>query len=256
MMFDIYDGLNFVRTRLETGGSTVGQLYHQHAPPTYGKVSIWVWDGKGGNDRRRAIFPEYKAKRKPASDDMYRQIGMFKDLMEHSETYQITIPGYEGDDVISALAEIYRKTEDVYIYSTDKDLRQFYGGSVTGMATPLKGYGGEFVDDKFVRLYKALVGDPSDNIKGIAGFGQKAFFECNKERIQDKFERGIFELDEQDHVATKVILWSKENTELLKTMWSIVGFFPIDLTALSNHMKPCQYNPAAVAETMKRFMLI
>lgn len=257
-MLTIYDGLNEIRRQLEAGSGSLGQLYHRFAKAHNEHPVIWVWEGKGGNERRRAKYPEYKLKRQKPKEDMFRAIGVFQSLLENcSNTYQISVPGYEGDDVIYSLAECYRHSTEVFIFSTDKDLRQFFGPNVNGTPTELKGYQKEPIPDEYVRLYKTLVGDPSDNIKGVPKFGDKAFYDADIDRILDRFQQGQYHLEEYDNVKPEFVYWSQipENQALIKTYWEIVGFYHVPLDVLNSCMKQGIYNPAGAQQILNRFMM-
>lgn len=255
-MLIIYDAMNYLRVRLETG-STISQIIQEHAHQTsIGEIPVWVWDGFNGNARRRELYPEYKLKRQKPKPEIFQNLKTIKEWLRYTNCYQIEVDGYEGDDVIYSLVEDWKDRCKIYIQSTDKDLRQMYGENVSGNANPLKGHGGEIVPDEYLRLHKALVGDPSDNIKGIPRFGLKAFDTCNAENILYKFQRGCFQLDpETDGVKEAHAEWAKENTELLETMWRIVGFFHIERPSLVQNMHKYEHNPEALEGIFKQFFM-
>lgn len=255
-MLAIYDGMNFIRLQLEAGGGSISQLFSFYANPK--QATVWVWEGVGGNNRRRAKFPDYKSKRQKPAEDIFRSINFFRDLLhKYSSCYNISVEGYEGDDVVYTLAQFYRERCPVYIYSTDKDFRQFYGHNVDGMATPIKDYYKMPLPDKYVRLWKTLVGDQSDNIPGIPQFGPKKFEDCDKDRILDKFENGYFQLDQWDNVDVKFIAWTADltNRQLLQTMWEVVGPILIPFDQITANMKRGTFDPVgAKAELSKLYM--
>src|SRR3546814_6748469 len=65
---------------------------------------IWVWDGVRHNDRRKAIYPEYKAKREPMAEDHFAQIRLFRELLTLSPAQQFCVDEWEADDVVATLA--------------------------------------------------------------------------------------------------------------------------------------------------------
>jgi hypothetical protein len=180
MTVKIIDGNNWIRVKMEEslGGASIANLWYETVTDTTSR-QIFVFDGYNSRAKRRAIYPEYKAKRKPADQSFFDGLNFFKELLIDAPrtVNMIEIPEYEADDVIANLAVFYsemsqipgtRPTDingDVVIISTDKDLTQLRVlPNVTTLAEPK-------VDPKWVLLYKMFVGDSSDNIKGVAGFG-------------------------------------------------------------------------------------
>ena len=70
-MMNIYDGNSHVRRMLEADAS--GRPFRSLSMDvvTNGAVNVYVWDSMGGNARRRAIYPAYKADRKPMGEDIF-----------------------------------------------------------------------------------------------------------------------------------------------------------------------------------------
>lgn len=154
---------------------------------------IVVWDGKGGSQRRRKLFPEYKANRKPNKrlNRTYDEL-MSVDEEEQSMRYQIiTLIKYlkalpitlisldliEADDVIAYLANDVFK-ERVTICSTDKDFIQLitqrinvYSPTKKIIFTPEKVYETYKIPAHNFLMYRILDGDKSDKITGIHGIG-------------------------------------------------------------------------------------
>jgi 5'-3' exonuclease len=193
--------------------------------PTY-----LVWDGFNGNAKRREIYPDYKKARKEKDKDTdFETLNMIrKDLICYLPACSIYADGYEGDDVINHLCErlsVYEDTE-FEIISTDKDLAAVLPNS-SRVSNPL-------VSEKFlslverrewIPLYKTLVGDPSDCISGMKGFGNKSWekmTEETKNNLLDCFKNSIVPDDEK--IA--------QNFDELKKMWAIVNFLPIDNSEL------------------------
>ena len=164
------------------------------ADPT--KVVI-VFDGVGGSNARRNLYPEYKANRNTNRMTNY-DIFSSKDEEQESINNQmarliqylqclpvtvISIDGLEADDIIGYLAtkfEKYDETQKVTIMSADKDFLQLVS-SKTQVYSPTKKkiYNPEEVKTEFgiscnnFINYKILLGDQSDNIPGITGLGPK-----------------------------------------------------------------------------------
>jgi len=144
--------------------------------PTHVVVAM---DPPGGSFRN-AIFPEYKAGRDKQPEDLTAQIPLVAELCEAFRVPILAIPGFEADDVIATLVATAPDEAEVCIVSTDKDLMQLVRPGVELLDT-MKG---RRIDEAAVverfgvapaQLLdlRALVGDPSDNIPGVKGIGEK-----------------------------------------------------------------------------------
>jgi 5'-3' exonuclease len=156
---------------------------------------IVVFDGKGGSQRRRKIYPDYKANRKPpvrlnraydlTTDEQEKENMKFQlvSLIEMLECLPVTIlalDNVEADDVIAQLSQLVtQEGGHSIIYSMDKDFLQLVSDTVK-VYTPVKkktfdvnvileDYG---IHPKHFYFYRALDGDSSDNIPGIKGVGK------------------------------------------------------------------------------------
>lgn len=136
---------------------------------------------------RHKAFEAYKAQRKRQPDEFYRQISRVYEFLSalHIQVYEMD--GYEADDIIATLC---RQTcelpspPDIVIVTGDMDTLQLVDDHVS-VTTPQKGmsddilYNKKMVKDRFglapeqLVYYKALRGDPSDNIPGVPGIGEK-----------------------------------------------------------------------------------
>jgi DNA polymerase-1 len=130
---------------------------------------------------RNRLYPEYKANRPPAPDDLIPQFPLVREATEALGLPAIELADYEADDIIATYTKLARELGiEVVIVSSDKDLMQLIGDGVSmydGMKD--KTIGPEQVFEKFgvppskVRDVLALIGDTSDNIPGIPGIGPK-----------------------------------------------------------------------------------
>ncbi|MDA1097467.1 MAG: DNA polymerase I [Proteobacteria bacterium] len=130
---------------------------------------------------RNDIYPEYKANRPPAPEDLVPQFPLVKRASQAFNLATIEMPGYEADDVIATYARQAREAGMlVTIVSSDKDLMQLVGGGVI-MHDPMKqrNIGPDQVQEKFgvgpdrVIDVQALCGDATDNVPGVPGIGIK-----------------------------------------------------------------------------------
>ena len=127
----------------------------------------------------------YKATRKPMPDDLRPQFERCKEFLEKFGVPMYSLPGYEADDVIGALAKQAEAAGlDTVIVSGDLDTLQLVTPHVQLMTTR-QGFQNTVIYDEariFERYglrpdqmvdYKALKGDPTDNIAGVPGVGEK-----------------------------------------------------------------------------------
>lgn len=146
-------------------------------------------------DRREPTFrhkmsSEYKANRKGMPDDMAAQMPVVKELLDQYGIRRMELSGYEADDLIGTLSKQGEELGmNVYIFSGDHDDFQLISDKVS-VIMPQSGKGKEprvlfdrkmFEDtygvkpEVFVQV-KALMGDNSDNIKGVEKVGEKTAF--------------------------------------------------------------------------------
>ncbi len=143
---------------------------------------------------RKQEYAAYKAQRPPAPDELVSQIIEAHRLFAAFGIATFERPGFEADDLIATLAERFRQEPDlqIVILTGDRDTLQLIDGDHIVVRTFNKGvsdtttYDEAAVTEKYgfpPRLmvdYKALVGDPSDNIKGVSGVGPKTATELIK----------------------------------------------------------------------------
>ena len=134
---------------------------------------------------RHEMYGGYKATRKGMPDELAQQMPVLKELLEAMGVPIVEKPGYEADDILGTLA---RHSGDAVctIATGDRDSLQLVSDSVnvllaaTKMGRPVTDrYTPEAVREKYgvepIKLIdiKALMGDSSDNIPGVAGIGEK-----------------------------------------------------------------------------------
>lgn len=138
-----------------------------------------------GKSFRNDIYPEYKANRPPAPEDLRPQFPLIRDATRAFSLPCIEEAGLEADDLIASYArEAQREGWNVTIVSSDKDLMQLVGEAGDARIDMLDTMKSqriyiEEVQDKFgvtpelVGDVLALMGDTADNIPGIYGVGPK-----------------------------------------------------------------------------------
>ena len=170
---------------------------------------IVVFDGSGGSQKRRKIYPDYKKGRKTkikfnrtyeelSSSELEQknlQIELMR-LVSYLEVLPVTvmaIDNIEADDTIAYLAEDTFKDSNVTIMSTDKDFLQLASEKVKIWSPVKKKIFGckEIVDEYGITcnnfiFYRVLEGDVSDNIPGIDGVGIKRVLQAYPFLADDK----------------------------------------------------------------------
>ena len=134
---------------------------------------------------RHEEMETYKAQRKPVDEALIKQFKPAREYLDALNAFHYELDGYEGDDLAGTVAKMgSRENLDVEIYTSDKDYLQLIDDHIAiqmirkGLkdivrydAATLKETMGLEPDQ--IRDYKGLMGDPSDNIKGIPGIGEK-----------------------------------------------------------------------------------
>ncbi|HEX6257969.1 MAG TPA: DNA polymerase I [Candidatus Saccharimonadales bacterium] len=152
-----------------------------------------AWDKSKTNIRaRRVLYPAYKANRKPAPPDFYEQIPILHDLLRALGWPLYEIDDYEADDIMGAFAkQAGQQGIESYLVTSDLDVLQLVNEH-THIYTLKKGLSNIelFNVASFEEKYgvgahqwtdvKALKGDSSDNIPGVAGVGEKTALELIK----------------------------------------------------------------------------
>ncbi len=130
---------------------------------------------------RNEIYPEYKANRDDAPEDLVPQFPLIREATEAFDMPALEVEGYEADDLIAAYTkEAVAAGKKVVIVSSDKDLMQLVQPGVR-MLDPMKGkwVGEDEVLEKFgvtpdkVVDVQSLAGDSVDNVPGVPGIGIK-----------------------------------------------------------------------------------
>lgn len=141
---------------------------------------------------RHEQFADYKATRVKAPDELYAQLDRVKDVVRALNIPIFAVKGFEADDVIGTITKKISDKVDTIIVTGDLDTLQLIDDS-TFVYTMSHGISDSVLyDTKAVKErygfgpeaqidYKALRGDPSDNIPGVPGVGEKTATELIKE---------------------------------------------------------------------------
>ena len=134
---------------------------------------------------RHQLFDQYKAQRPPTPDELVNQLGRVRQLVEAFRIPIFELDGYEADDVLGTLShQASRQDIDTIIVTGDADAMQLVSPKVK-VLTPKKAFGDTMLYDEAavsqkygikpgqIADFKGLKGDPSDNIPGVPGVGEK-----------------------------------------------------------------------------------
>lgn len=172
-----------------------------------------------GPTLRHQKYKEYKAKRPPAPAELYQQIPKVKEILTAWGVPIFEQAGFEADDIIGTIAQLARQKQiwpalEIIIVSGDLDSLQLVGPQ-TKVYVLKKGvkdivlYDEDLVKEKFQGLkpsqildFKALRGDPSDNIPGVTGIGEKTAIKLLKEF--GSLENLYYELAENSERIKKI----------------------------------------------------
>src|SRR5210317_615533 len=134
-----------------------------------------------GNTFRNDIYPEYKAHRPPAPEDLVPQFSLVREAVRAFNIPAIEMSGFEADDLIASYAvQAAADGAHVSIVSSDKDLMQLVGPNIDMIDTMKdKKINAAEVVEKFgvgperVIDVQSLAGDSVDNVPGVPGIGIK-----------------------------------------------------------------------------------
>ena len=192
---------------------------------------------------RHKMYDEYKAGRKPMPTELAEQIPVLKELLKLFGYSTIELEGYEADDILGTLSLAAEQNDDVCVISTgDRDSLQLVSEHTTVLLAATKmgrpeiiPCTPEYIMEKYgitppqmIEL-KALMGDSSDNIPGVAGVGEKTATDLVQRfgSIEYIYEN-LADLDIKEGVRNKLAV-DKENAFLSKQLGTIFRQVPISL---------------------------
>ena len=220
-----------------------------------------AWDKRGTNIRkRRELYPEYKAGRKPAPDDFYQQIPILHELLDAFGWPLYEIDDYEADDIMGAFArQAESRGIETCLITSDLDALQLISPmtKVYAMKNGLRNieeFTAEYFEEKYgIRTeqfldLKALKGDSSDNLPGVPGIGEKTAV-----KLLQEYETldGVYEhLDEQKGALRTKLENGRESAYLTKQVAEIWTDAPIELDWDVADVNDCDF--ARVTEILQK----
>lgn len=191
---------------------------------------------------RHKRYELYKAQRKPAPEDFLVQLPLMKEVLAAMNCMCMELPGYEADDIIGTVSKICDQSDvECNILTGDKDDLQLISDNTTvklvvtrmGRTTTTDYHPEQFREkygiepSEFIDV-KALMGDASDNIPGVAGVGEKTAMSLiqNYKNINYIYEH-IDELEIKEGVRNK-LKNDRDNAYLSYELATIDRNAPID----------------------------
>jgi len=216
---------------------------------------VLVFDGKGGSIRRRKIYKDYKANRKPPTrlnrsydmttdeqekENMKWQLVSLVEMVECLPISVLALDHIEADDAIAYMSELVTENGgNSIIYSTDKDFLQMVNENVKlynpvkkktfDIDVVLETYG---VHPSNFVFYRSLLGDKSDNIDGIKGAGEKTVLKYIPELVDPNVEvnLGVIEQKYADiKKKPKLIENILDNSDIVERNLQLMNLHDVDI---------------------------
>ncbi|MCD6148514.1 hypothetical protein J7J18_04030 [bacterium] len=216
---------------------------------------------------RHKKFKEYKAKRPPIPKDLVSQIPKVKEVLSAFGVPIFEKKGFEADDLIGAISKITPPDTEVIILSGDMDILQLINSRtrVFLLKTGIKNthlYDQNMVKEEYgifpsqIVDFKALRGDPSDNIPGVAGIGEKTAIDLlkrfgNLENLYKELEENSEKAKEIRQKTRGLLLRHKKDAFLSKDLAKIKKDIPLRIA-----LEECsfeKYNREKAIEGLKKF---
>ena len=216
---------------------------------------------------RHLKYSQYKAGRKGMPEELKSQMPLLKEWLNLAGYTCVECEGFEADDILGTLAYTLEQSGDECVISTgDRDSLQLISDktrvllAATKMGKPeIINYDKQALFEKYgltppemIEL-KALMGDSSDNIPGVAGVGEKTATDLiSRFHSIDYIYENLETLDIKDGVKNKLSA-GKESAFLSRELGTICKTAPIDTNAENYKIKPADKNRLARLMTELEF---
>ena len=198
---------------------------------------------------RHQMYEGYKAGRHATPEDLISQFPDAKECLSLMGLHVLELKGYEADDIQGTVAKMAHTIPDTeaYILSGDRDLLQLIDNKVTVLlatnsdtkAMNTEAFREEYgIEPRFFVDMKALMGDSSDNIPGVAGVGKKT-----AQTLIENFStlEGIYDNIDDKRISKGVrekLLKDKSNAFLSRKLAEICTSVPLDKELSDLEMRP------------------
>ncbi len=214
---------------------------------------------------RHQMYDAYKAGRKGMPEELAQQLPLVKELLTYMGCSVVEQDGYEADDILGTLsATAQEQGIPCYIATGDRDSLQLVGENVTVLLAATRMGKPETIVFDTAAIYekygltpqalidlKALMGDASDNIPGVAGIGEKTALD-----LLHQFDTldGVYEhLDEVRETVRRKLEDGRDNAYLSRRLGEICRTMPMDTELAHYALRPLQ--KAELASLMTRLEL-
>lgn len=209
-------------------------------------IVYWVFDGLDSRKPRRDLYPEYKVT--PAREKHRTDTGRYdllknfkhKQLPERGGVIVVEIPFIEADDIIRKLATFFSSQPNHWVNIASNDVDLFELTALKGVTQPQAKLPSCCENPAQIPIYKTLVGDTSDNIKGLKGFGDAAWLKLspNDLALITLFLKSGLDMNEKcllDDLKLKAKLI--EGWQQLKLWYKLVDAIPVSDEQLMRNLK-------------------
>ena len=196
---------------------------------------------------RHIAYDKYKAGRAKMDDSLAKQINRSRDILKAFNVPVYSVEGFEADDILGTIAENLKSKISnlkIIVASGDMDTLQLVKNDDVVVYTLKKGINDTIIYDEKAVIerygfrpelivdYKALKGDPSDNIIGIKGIGEKSATELIKKYggIENIFAKLKEEKIEAKSRIIELLKGGEEEAQFSKTLAEIRRDAPIDFS--------------------------
>lgn len=189
---------------------------------------------------RHQEYPEYKAQRKETDQDLILQIPVARELLKAMGIFYYEQEGYEADDIAGSISK-YASSKKIptYCYTSDKDYLQLIDDYISikmvrkGLSD-IEEMNRQTLKEKMgltpdqIKDYKGLMGDPSDNLKGIPGIGEKTAVKLLNQ--YDSLENIIEEMKLQNSKMAQKIIENQDQGIMCKHLATIITDMKLPFT--------------------------
>ena len=175
-----------IPTNAVYGMMTILKKHLDHIKPDY---AVIAFDLRAKTFRHKAC-DFYKAQRKPMPEDLAQQLPYAKECVSMLGFNVVELEGYEADDIIGTVSRMTNEDVHSYILTGDRDSLQLINDNTSVILVKTK-EDIVYNEEKFTAEFgvtptqyidvKAIMGDSSDNIPGVAGIGEKGAFKLISE---------------------------------------------------------------------------
>ena len=208
---------------------------------------------------RHEMYPEYKANREKAPDDLHAQVPVIQEILKAMKIKSVRMDGYEADDIIAYFAKrCADEGRECYIITGDKDLLQLVGKGVKIMKPDKGDY--QILDESNVEEvwgvrpdqiidYLALTGDSADNVPGVRGIGPKT---AVKLLVDFDTLEGVYEnMDKHSAGVQKKLEADRDNAFLSRKLVTLA--YEPGVTAGPADLSCTELDRAYGAELLRRY---